>query len=170
LQAQRTGIRERPISSNRFGAATDNCCDDPLSPPLFMGMITIELASSMLAAFINPHGFGLANAFEAKRTVEVDGATIGHKNHLVEPSVPSKKGLHHFAANSMPMKVWMNKHAGEIYDEMPDHGGTLITQQWACGIVEGGLKMYQLTRRSVPAEVAGVRVCTARMAVSCTVI
>ena len=73
----------------------------------------------MLVAFVNPHRFGLAGAFEANRTVEIDRATIGRKNHLVEPCVLSKKGLHHFAADAMPMKVRMNEHVGKIYDEMP---------------------------------------------------
>jgi len=70
----------------------------------------------MVAASINPHRFGLASAFEAKRTVEVDSATIGYESHLMESCVYSKKGLHHFVAESISVKFGMNKHVGEIYD------------------------------------------------------
>ncbi len=65
----------------------------------------------------------------------------------------------------------------DILDELANHDPRLaevVDLRYFCGftfedIVEGGLKMYRLTRRSVPAEVAGVRVCAARVAVSCTV-
>ena len=73
----------------------------------------------MLVDFVYPHGFGLAGAFEAERTVEIDCPTIGRKHHLVKLCVLSKKGLHHFAADAMPMKVGMNEHVRRRDDKMP---------------------------------------------------
>ena len=72
----------------------------------------------MLATLVDPHRFGLARPFETERAVKIDGATIGSKDHLVERCIFSKKRPHHCAANSMPVKVWMNKHVRKIYDEM----------------------------------------------------
>jgi hypothetical protein len=38
---------------------------------------------------------------------------------LVKLCVLSKKGLHHFAADAMPMKVGMNEHVRRRDDKMP---------------------------------------------------